>query len=49
VREQSIEIEGSDVYFSLGKVQQLIPTVAAKMNFKGLNVVEVRNYYKGLL
>lgn len=49
VREQSIEIKGSDVYFSLGKIQQLIPTVAAKMNFKGLNVVEVRNYYKGLL
>ena len=49
VRESSIEIRGSDVYFSINVVEQLNPTITAKMNFKGLDVAEVRKFYEGLL
>jgi hypothetical protein len=49
VRESGIEIRGSDAYFSINAVEQLNPTITAKMNFKGLDVAEVRKFYEGLL
>ncbi len=49
VRESSIEIKGSDAFFTMSAVRQLNPSITAKMNFKGLNVNEVRKFYEGLL
>jgi len=49
VRESSIEVRGSDAYFSINAVEQLNPTITAKMNFKGLEVAAVRKFYEGLL
>ncbi len=49
VRESSIEIRGTEAYFSIRAVEQLNPTITAKMNFKGLDVTQVRKFYEGLL
>jgi hypothetical protein len=49
VRASSIEVRGSDAYFSINAVEQLNPTITAKMNFKGLEVAAVRKFYEGLL
>ena len=49
LRDSSVEIRGSDVYFSMNAVRQLNPSITAKMNFKGLDVAEVRKFYEGLL
>lgn len=49
VRDSSIEIRGTDAYFSIGAVKQLNPSITAKMNFKGLDIVEVRKFYVGLV
>jgi hypothetical protein len=49
VRESSIEVRGPDAYFSINEVEQLNPTITAKMNFKGLEVAAVRKFYEGLL
>ena len=49
LRESSIEIRGSDAYFSIKAVEQLNPTITAKMNFKGLDVTQVRKFYERLL
>jgi hypothetical protein len=49
VRESRIEVRGSDAYFSINAVEQLNPTITAKMNFKGLEVAAVRKFYEGLL
>jgi hypothetical protein len=49
LRDSSVEIRGSDVYFSMNAVRQLNPSITAKMNFKGLDIAEVRKFYEGLL
>ena len=49
VRESSIEIKGTDAYFSFGAVRQLNPSITAKMNFKGLDIVDVRKFYAELV
>lgn len=48
VRESSIEIRGNEAYFSIKAVEQLNPTITAKMNFKGLDVTQVRKFYERL-
>lgn len=40
-------IYGDQVEFSLQHVRQNKPTISAKMDFKGINFDEVRNYYIG--
>lgn len=46
VRESSIERRGSYAFFPINVIRQLNPTITAKMNFKGLNVAEVRKFYE---
>ena len=46
---KDLEIRGEFVHFDLSAVNQLIPSITAKMNFKGLKLAEVKNYYSGLI
>ena len=49
VYKKDIEIKGEFVHFDLSAVNQLIPSITAKMNFKGLKMADVKNYYLGLI
>lgn len=49
VYKKDIEIKGDFVHFDLSAVNQLIPSITAKMNFKGLKMADVKNYYLGLI
>lgn len=49
VYKKNIEIKGEFVHFDLSSVNQLIPSITAKMNFKGLKLAEVKSYYQGLI
>jgi hypothetical protein len=49
VRASNVQIKGTDAYFSIGAVRQLNPSITAKMNFKGLDIAEVRKFYVGLV
>lgn len=48
VRSSDIVIEGSNAKFKKNCVRQLIPSITAKMDFDGLDVGEVRNFYEKL-
>ena len=45
VYEKNIEFKGENVIFDLGSVRQLIPSITAKMNFKGLEISQVKKHY----
>ncbi|MCL2599451.1 MAG: hypothetical protein FWD76_06065 [Firmicutes bacterium] len=47
VRAKDCVEEMDKIKFALGKVQQLSPTIAAKVNFKGLKYQAVKDYYFG--
>jgi hypothetical protein len=49
VYRKDTELRGEFVHFDLSAVNQLIPSITAKMNFKGLNLAEVKNHYLGLI
>lgn len=49
VYKKDIEIKGEFAHFDLSAVNQLIPSITAKMNFKGLKMADVKNYYLGLI
>jgi hypothetical protein len=49
VYKKDTELRGELVQFDLSAVNQLIPSITAKMNFKGLNLEEVKNHYLGLI
>ena len=49
VYKKDVEIKGEFVHFDLSSVNQLIPSITAKMNFKGLKMAEVKSYYLGLI
>ena len=49
VYKKDIEIKGDFVNFDLSAVNQLIPSITAKMNFKGIKMADVKNYYLGLI
>jgi hypothetical protein len=49
VYKKDLEIKGEFVHFDLSTVNQLIPSITAKMNFKGLKLAEVKNHYLGLI
>ncbi len=49
VRAGNIKINGSSASFSIHAVKQLNPSITAKMNFKGLDIAEVRKFYARLL
>ena len=49
VYKNDLEIRGEFVHFDLSAVNQLIPSITAKMNFKGLKLADVKNYYLGLI
>jgi hypothetical protein len=49
VRTTNIEIRESSAFFSIDAVKQLNPSITAKMNFKGLDISEVRKFYARLI
>ena len=49
VYKKDLEIKGDFVHFDLSKVNQLIPSITAKMDFRGLKMADVKNYYLGLI
>jgi hypothetical protein len=49
VYKKDIEIKGEFVHFDLSAVNQLIPSITAKMDFRGLKIANVKNYYLGLI
>lgn len=49
VRDSQVRIEGEFASFPLKEVKQLNPSITAKMNFKGLKISEVRDFYSGLI
>jgi hypothetical protein len=49
VRTTNIEIRESSAFFSVDAVKQLNPSITAKMNFKGLDIAEVRKFYARLI
>ncbi len=49
VYKKDLEISGEFVHFDISAVNQLIPSITAKMNFEGLEFAEVKNYYLGLI
>lgn len=48
IRASDIIIEGSTAKFKKNAVRQLIPSITAKMDFDGLKIGEVRNFYEKL-
>jgi hypothetical protein len=48
VRESNVENEGLFCTFSISAVKQLNPSITAKMNFKGLKISKVKEYYLAL-
>jgi hypothetical protein len=49
VRDSLVRIEGEFAFFPLKMVKQLNPSITAKMNFKGLKISEVKNFYSELI
>lgn len=49
VRESKLQLDGKFGVFSLNSVMQLNPSITAKMNFKGLSVSKVKDFYLGQL
>ena len=42
-------IEDGKAKFKKNRIKQNIPSISAKVNFKGLDVKEVRKFYENLL
>jgi hypothetical protein len=49
VYKKDLEIKGELVHFDVSAVNQLIPSITAKMDFRGLKMADVKNYYLGLI
>jgi hypothetical protein len=49
VRESNVTLSGQTASFALDEVRQLNPSITAKMNFKGLKVAKVQDYYSELI
>jgi hypothetical protein len=49
VRESNVTLSGQMASFALDEVRQLNPSITAKMNFKGLKVSKVQDYYSELI
>jgi hypothetical protein len=49
VRQFEVTISGQTASFALDAVRQLNPSITAKMNFKGLKVAKVQDYYSELI
>ena len=49
VYKKDLEIKGELVHFDVSAVNQLIPSITAKMDFRGLKMSDVKNYYLGLI
>ncbi len=49
IRNSMVRIEGQNAVFPLNVVRQLNPSITAKMNFKGLKVADVKNFYSELI
>jgi len=49
VRDSLVRIEGEFAFFPLKMVKQLNPSITAKMNFKGLKISEVKDFYSELI
>ena len=49
VRTKNINFNGDKATFTLESIKQNNPSITAKMNFKGLKVEEVKNFYQGLI
>lgn len=49
VRSKNIEFHGKSASFNIKSIKQNNPSITAKMNFKGLKIEEVKNYYLGIL
>jgi hypothetical protein len=48
VRDSLVRIDGEFASFPLNVVKQLNPSITAKMNFKGLKISEVKDFYSEL-
>lgn len=46
VRASSVDVKGDIASFNRSDVKQLRPSITAKMNFEGLEISKVRNFYK---
>lgn len=49
VYKRDIEMIGEKATFDLASVRQLIPSITAKMNFRGLEISQVKSYYLDLV
>ncbi|MDR1447448.1 MAG: hypothetical protein LBI63_00580 [Candidatus Ancillula sp.] len=49
IRAENVNIKSGKTIFNMDSVRQLNPTITAKMFFDGLDVNDVKNYYKGEL
>ncbi len=49
VRDSQVRIEGEFATFPINVVKQLNPSITAKMNFKGLKISEVKDFYSELI
>jgi hypothetical protein len=49
VRATNVEIKESEAFFSIDAIKQLNPSITAKMNFKNLDIEDIRKFYKELL
>lgn len=49
VRSENVEFYGKSAKFKINSIKQNNPSITAKMNFKGLKIEEVKNFYLGIL
>ena len=49
VRATDVEVIGDKAIFDKSAVKQLRPSITAKMNFEGLEIARVRDFYQGLI
>jgi hypothetical protein len=49
VRDSQVRIDGELASFPLNVVKQLNPSITAKMNFKGLKISDVKDFYSELI
>ena len=49
VRDSQVRIDGEFASFPLNVVKQLNPSITAKMNFKGLKISAVKDFYSELI
>jgi len=49
VRATDVEVKGDQAIFDKSAVKQLRPSITAKMNFEGLEIARVRDFYQDLI